>query len=211
MKQHVTPFTARPRSALGFTLMELMVVLSLAGVLIAIAAPNFGEFRRNSRVTNIGNDFLAAVLFARTEAIKRQGPVAICPSDGADGCTTGDFTSWIVFVDTNNNCTRGGTEAVLKRGGPIDGLAEGLTHSVSNGVCISFAATGFRQTIAGKATAARTIFCDERGLSAADGTNLSAARGVMVRPTGRARISRDIESGSVNDITDWGLACPGGA
>jgi len=195
----------------GITLLELMVALSVAAVILAIGAPSFAEFRRNNRLTSAGNDFLAAIQVARTEAIKRQQPVAVCPTAAPEnpgaGCSAGPFRSWLVFVDENNNCQREAGEERLRAEGPLSDAVEVR----SNGVCISFAATGFLQppTVTGQPTASRTIFCDERGIAAQDGTTLSAARGVFVSPTGRSRVTRDITSGTLStDLTRWGLGCP---
>jgi type IV fimbrial biogenesis protein FimT len=192
----------------GFTLPELMIVLALAATVLAIAAPNFSEFRVNNRLTSSGNDFLGAVSAARTEAIKRQVPVAVCPSadprNAAATCTAGAFTGWIVFVDTDNDCVRDAGEELLRGDGPLD---PALTAS-SNGVCASFAGSGFLQNIAGRATASRTLFCDERGAGAQAGTDQSMARGVFVTQTGRARVTRDISSGVTTDLSTWGIACP---
>ena len=56
------------------------------------------------------------------------------------------------------------------------------------------AATGFLQPKAVTAVdpARNTIFCDARGKDAVAGTTMSAARGVLVGQTGRARVTRDI-------------------
>ena len=77
----------------GFTIVELMVTLSIAALILAIGAPSFNEFRRNNRLTGTANDFLGAVQTARTEAIKRQLQVSVCPSanpnDASPTCTNG--------------------------------------------------------------------------------------------------------------------------
>lgn len=193
--------------AKGFSLLELMTALAVAGVVLGIAAPSFNEFRRNNRLTGVANDFLAAVQIARTEAIKRQQIVSICsttdvPTDPDAECTLGDFTSWLVFVDTNGNCLRAGVnEIILKADGPIDDNVD----TDSNGDCISFAPTGFvRVAIPGGATAAtRTLYCDDRNVDAQSGTNQSAGRGIAITNTGRSRITRDITSGATSDISTW--------
>ena len=69
----------------GFTLMELMIVLTLAGIILALGAPSFGEFRRNNRMAGIANDFLVGVQIARSEAIKRQVERFDVPLDGPGG------------------------------------------------------------------------------------------------------------------------------
>jgi type IV fimbrial biogenesis protein FimT len=195
----------------GFSLMELMVVLALAAVMLSLGVPSFNDFRRNSRITGVANDFLGTIQSARSEAIKRQLPVAVCPSDDPDTagatCTSGVFRGWIAFVDENNDCLRDAAdpdEVVLRTGLRIDTDSPSRQVTpVSNGVCASFAANGFLQTIAGRATASRTLFCDSRGNTAQGGTNLSAARGLDVSRTGRARINRDIE-----DLEAWPVDCP---
>lgn len=198
----------------GFTLMELMLVLVLAGIILAIGAPSFGEFRRSHRMAGIANDFLVAVQTARSEAIKRQTPVALCPSANPEAeeptCSgTPAFTGWIAFVDPDNNCERDPAveeEEIVQIGARIDAgnTAARWVGSVASGDCLSFAATGFTQTVAGHATASRMLFCDDRGNTPQPGTELSSARGVDISRTGRARITRDIE-----EIASWSIACPG--
>jgi len=56
----------------GFTLIELMVTLSVAAILMAIAIPNIRNFLSNNRLSSGVNDLLHSIQVARTEAIKRQ-------------------------------------------------------------------------------------------------------------------------------------------
>jgi type IV fimbrial biogenesis protein FimT len=202
---------AMKNASRGFTLLELMVVLAVAAVILSIGVPSFNDFRRNSRITGVANDFLGAVQSARSEAIKRQVPVAVCPSDNpaADDatCTDGPFRGWITFVDVNNDCLRDeddDDEVVVRVGSRIDtGPASSQVTPVSNGECASFASNGFLQTIAGRDTASRTLFCDSRGNTAQGGTTLSAARGLEVSRTGRARVNRVI-----GELDAWTVDCP---
>lgn len=202
----------------GFTLTELMIVLALAGVILAIGTPSFREFSRNNRMVTIANEFLGGVQTARTEAIKRQvasGGIAVCPSanpyDDSPTClddSTQQFDGWIVFVDTNNNCARDPadeTEIVLRAGQRIDlsNTATSYRKSSADGSCISFASTGFTRTDTGRTAARHALFCDERGNTRQPGTELSIARGVEITATGRARITRD-----VSEIAGWGVSCP---
>jgi type IV fimbrial biogenesis protein FimT len=194
----------------GFTLMELMVVLAIAGSIIVIGAPSFNSFRLNGRMTNTANDLLASVVQARTEAIKRQASVSICtsanPSVSTASCDTSSTVGWIYFVDTNANCARDSGEELL--GGRVLDHSMGVhpLNMKSNGNCLSYARTGFLQDISGKTTATNTLFCDERGLVAVPGTTVSAGRGVVVNRTGRARISRTITGGLSDDLTTWSSA-----
>ena len=201
----------------GFTLMELMVVLALVAAIMAIGVPSFREFTRNNRMVTMANDFLTGIQVARTEAIKRQvvsGGVALCasgnPDDEEPTCLDEDarnFNGWIVFVDTDNDCQRDASnakEVVLRAGSLIDAANNATSYrkSVSNGACISFAATGFVRTDDPKSVPVRTVFCDERGIvDQSPSIPLSVARGVEVTATGRARVTRDTK-----EITAWGDA-----
>ncbi|WP_211233811.1 GspH/FimT family pseudopilin [Comamonas composti] len=93
----------------GFTTVELMVTLSIAAVLAALAAPGFRSLIESWRVTKVASDMKSSLHFARSEAIKRGGNVYLekLPKTTA-GCIT-DGTNqdwdcgWVVFVDTNGN------------------------------------------------------------------------------------------------------------
>lgn len=87
----------------GFTLIELIITLAIAGILLGIAVPNFITFVQNSRLTSQANDLVTALNYARSEAIKRGVRTTVC-SRATDatcaGSTTWD-TGWLVFVDCN--------------------------------------------------------------------------------------------------------------
>jgi type IV fimbrial biogenesis protein FimT len=192
----------RPERRGGFSLIELMIVLLLAGAVLAIGAPSFGDFLRNNRLTAAGNDFIGAANLARTEAIKRQSPVALCstsqPNNPAAQCNAGDFTGWIAFEDRNADCVHDNGEPVLRVAGPLDpSIANG-----SDGGCLSYAGTGFAQTIAGVVPLTRVIFCDSRGLELQAGSDMSAARAIQISRSGRAQLTRNI-----GVINGWGMPC----
>lgn len=61
----------------GFNLIELLVVLTVSAIMLGIATPSFREFVATQRVKNTAFDFASALLLARSEAIKRNGPVTL--------------------------------------------------------------------------------------------------------------------------------------
>jgi type IV fimbrial biogenesis protein FimT len=91
------------KSATGFTLVEMLVVLALGAILTVLAVPSFQTLLLNRRV-QVAVDALAGDLrFARGEAIKRSARVTICASlDGASCQGAGGLwkNGWIVFVPT---------------------------------------------------------------------------------------------------------------
>lgn len=92
----------------GFTLLELMTVIVIAGILVGLGWPAMTDFVRNARMTSAANDFMAALHMARSEAVKRRSQVVVCTSNNAlsaaPACTSSaNLTGWIVFVDSNGN------------------------------------------------------------------------------------------------------------
>lgn len=90
------------RREFGFTLIELMVTLVVLGVVLGVAIPSFNDQIRNNKSVTLGSDFVSALSFARTEAVKRANRVSICPSiDKATCANASDWAKgWIVFVDS---------------------------------------------------------------------------------------------------------------
>jgi len=83
--------------AKGFTLIELMVVVTVIAIMVAVAVPSFAQFISNYRATTAVNDVLQGITLTRNEALKRGRAVILLPNGG-------DWRQgWKVFVDFNNN------------------------------------------------------------------------------------------------------------
>jgi type IV fimbrial biogenesis protein FimT len=87
--------------ARGFTLIELMVTLSVLGVLLFMAVPSFRDAGLPSQLRAVANDLVGATQFARSEAIKRNAVVTLCVSAGGTACESGNWQQgWIVLSGT---------------------------------------------------------------------------------------------------------------
>ncbi|MBP6776910.1 MAG: GspH/FimT family pseudopilin [Piscinibacter sp.] len=96
------------RPAAGFTLVELMVTISLIVVVMALAAPSFTAFQRNAQLTSSANTLLSSLTAARAEAMKRGRNVTVAPTDGSNW-----NSGWIVFVDEDGSGAKASGEEVL--------------------------------------------------------------------------------------------------
>jgi type IV fimbrial biogenesis protein FimT len=193
------------RAQAGFTLLELMVVLAIAGVLMAVAIPAMGDFIRNGRITGAANDVMAALHFTRSEAIKRRLPVTLCTSANAinaDGtantvnpaCAASPLlTGWIAFVDTNQSEQWDAGEQILLNHEPMN--AQITARSSIDRFRVTYLMNGFALNTNG----VRLVLCDARG-NTPSGGELSSARGIFVAVTGRAGVTRDM--GEIQTLVD---------
>jgi len=71
------------RSNAGLTLIELLTVIAVIAVLATIAVPNFQQTIKNNQITGQHNELVALITFARSEALRRSGPVSVVVTESA--------------------------------------------------------------------------------------------------------------------------------
>lgn len=100
----------------GFTLIELIITLTVLGVLLGIAVPGISNFVQSNRLVALTNGLVADVNLARSEAIKRGSDIGICKSDNGTSCTASGTwdNGWIIFVDADSSGTWSTGDTVLR-------------------------------------------------------------------------------------------------
>jgi type IV fimbrial biogenesis protein FimT len=100
---------SRTRTAVaGLTLVELLVAVSIAAILAAVALPSFASFIDEQRVRALTNELVADLNLARSEAIKRNSRVLVCPKAGKSDNFCAPNTKnwkngWVVCYDADQD------------------------------------------------------------------------------------------------------------
>jgi type IV fimbrial biogenesis protein FimT len=126
----------------GFTVIEILVTLSVASILLAMAAPSYRTLVQDSQLIAQSNNFFSAMMLAKSEAIKRSSPTTICPSTNGTACAgvTAWTSGWLVFADANNDGTVDAGEEIIRVGSALSGQS---TLTSGNRTRVTFAASGF--------------------------------------------------------------------
>ena len=84
----------------GFTLIELMIVITLLAILLALAMPSFDATLKRYRVGMAANQIANALQFARIEAIRARRNVTVLQTSAPVDCTdAADSTDWHCGID----------------------------------------------------------------------------------------------------------------
>ena len=186
----------------GFTLLELMVTVTILAVGAAIAVPSYSAMLKSNRTKSVASELLAALSQARSEAARRGQPVSICKS--SDGCKCGGNSTqwesgWIVFVDKNPSSGPDGTrDNTCPYSGDNDSEPLLLSRrNLPDGITVRF-----NNPSPNSITYARTGIANKLGTFAiCTDSNESKAQAIVVNAT-RVLLSNDSNGNGIPEKTD---------
>ncbi|WP_156481077.1 GspH/FimT family pseudopilin [Variovorax sp. PAMC 28711] len=85
------PLARRARARKGFTLIEMMTVITLLAILLALALPSFNGLIERYRVSGRAGALESSLSLARVEAIRRASAVQL---KAESGCGATGLTAW---------------------------------------------------------------------------------------------------------------------
>lgn len=152
------------KSNQGFSLIELLVTISIVAILLAAVVPSFSRSIANTHIATVRDNLISSLQFARAEAISRNVAVALCPSTDGATCTAGSDWSdgWIVYLDqgSGTNSTPPATPLKVFESSPkVDIIHTGLPNTLNPDVFIRYVPAGFSE-YAAPAPAQTISICD---------------------------------------------------
>lgn len=160
----------------AFTLIELMVTLTIGVILLLVAVPALNKFVQTNRLASNTNDFLANLSFARSEALKQALNVGVCASNSTGtACDAGASwaNGWLVFTDIDGDSAWTASDVVIRA---HESLAPGTAITASTNVVV-YDRQGQMPTTSGSHQ-----FCN---------TALGKARKITLNPSGQHRAEEE--------------------
>ncbi len=142
----------RPGNARGFTLVELVITMTLASILVGMGVPALRSLMERNWRASLTNHLVSDLMLARSEAVKRGGYVTLCHSSDESACNGTWADGWILFVDSDGDQTLDSGEELLRRYQPDTGPYT----IVSATDAITFHPTGMLQAPSGRVELAVT-------------------------------------------------------
>jgi type IV fimbrial biogenesis protein FimT len=168
----------------GFTLVEMMVALAVLAVLVTLSVVFAQSTIDSMKLSSFANTFIAQLQLARSEAIKRNRPVALCKSvDGTNCHEDGGWEQgWIVFHDRNGNGEREDEEEVVHRFGKLPAGFR-LVGNVGVARYVSFNPSGGTRSVTGAFQAGTLTVCRTS-------PGATEARQIVINAVGRPRVQK---------------------
>lgn len=174
------------RRTTGFTLIELMVTVSIAAILLLVAVPSLTAFRRNAELTSVANKVISSINAARGEAMKRGMSALVVPLNNGASWNAG----WVAFVDKTASLAYASTnEGTISIQQPVPNGISVIGNGTATGSTpyIMFDASGFSRRKDG-GFGALALQIQRTDIAASD--QPEQTRYVIVGSTGRVRVCK---------------------
>ena len=171
----------QPRRQRGFTLIELMVTITLLGILLSLAAPSFSLWTRNARVRTVSDTLQTGARLAQTEAVRRNRQVVFFLTNDA-GCSaaTAPAANGAFWAIRTVPLTTGDPADTVRCGNLADS-AGGVTLAGPTAICFNSMGRQVANASPGAGTATCTLAAS--GLSSYDVAALGSDRPLRVLVT----------------------------
>jgi type IV fimbrial biogenesis protein FimT len=182
----------------GFSIVELLVSLAVAGLLFGYAIPGFSDLLASQRTIAAVNQILGSVHFARHAAITQRATVALCPAQGTVCARRNEWhLGSLVFKDRDLDGVRDANEPVIAQRPALRAGERVSWRSFRNKSYLQFRSTGLTSWQNGSFQ-----YCPASG-------DPRHSKVIIINAQGRATKSRDANNDGIDeDASGKPLRCP---
>ena len=168
----------------GFTLIDQMIVVSIAMILVGQALPSISSALKKNQIASVYNEALTALNYTRSVAVTSGAWATLCKSNHTNtACAPSQNTAWtngwIVFEDANNNGVINAGEKIHLQNTALP--SQILINYSRNKQRISYSSEGYAVGYNGKIS-----FCDSQQ---------SNNKTMVLSNSGRIRLAKNHEIG----------------
>lgn len=183
----------------GFTLLELMIVVTLLAVSLSLVAPSMSFLIQDNRQVSAVYALRATLNLARSEALAQRHFVEVCGSDAAGTGCSGDSDwsrGYLAFVDLDGDASLDAGELLHHE--PLESTTVSIAFDRPR---VRFDASGTSLAADGTLAAGTFVFCDQRGTA--------SARALLIHPSGAvvSAVDSDDEGDIVDDVAGNDVSC----
>jgi type IV pilus assembly protein PilA len=123
------------KTAQGFTLIELMIVVAIIAILAAIAIPAYNQYIREARMAKVTDHYDEAIRVVRAHSAK----IAAAQARGGSDSLPASANAWVNVIDPDS-------KSLAPEGG-VNGYTTDTAGDASNGVVVVYIPAGNNVTI----------------------------------------------------------------
>jgi len=179
----------------AFTLIELLITISIAWILLGIALPSFGDMLDRKKVSANVQRLVKTLQLARSTAINDNVKVTVCPINHSLNCTRNWSTGYMSFVDTNGDRQYNQDDRVLYQ-----------YSSEDENATLSLRAFGHRNSLQWLETG---ITNHQNGsFELCYSSEADKSRALFLTKAGRIRFSKDTDGDNIHENSTGGrISC----
>lgn len=104
------------RRACGFTLLDLLIAMTILGILFGIAIPSLKDAVARGQAVSVRSAITTTLFDALRHATVLGREIVVCPANGAQCAGGKDWShGWIAFIDSDGNRLRSLGEQIVRQ------------------------------------------------------------------------------------------------
>jgi len=175
----------------AFTLIELLLTLSIAWILLGVALPSFDDMLERKKVSANVQRLVKTLQLSRLTAINDNVKVTVCPIENGLECTRNWSTGYMAFIDHNGDRQFNNDDSVLYQFLSEDEEATLKLRAFGHRNSLQWLATGITNHQNGS-------------FELCYGSEEDKSRALFLTKAGRIRFSKDTNGDNIHENSNGG-------